>query len=503
MADIDKIKIGSTTYNISPSWNNITGKPSTYPSSSHTHTKSQITDFSHTHTKSEVGLGNVDNTADANKSVKYATTAGSANSVTWENVTGKPSTFTPGSHAHSSILDSANAHSTYFAYSKDGLNYDDYTWLAAWDNYELRAVNKSQFARADHTHNYLSNVATISGENTSNYPWRRIMSIPSTTGSWVDAVGTYYLSGNYHGGPYYLFRVAFRTNASYNGSLGNFQISVIATNSDPANLAIASYSVATDGVTTSYSDIFVKVPSYPRMTLTRLSAMDIRTINYYNSNEGNEASSRTEAYTEINGSGTGYASSELHSLSAYTYVNKGELSSKVNYANSAGSVPWGSVTNKPSTFPSDSHNHDDRYYTESEINDKLKKYLPLDGSSAMTGALDLTNTNNGIKMFKDRDGTPYYVTNIEAGSVILSGMNTASSGTTRTYSVKFHNGSKGSGSWYVVATATGSSSTFPEYVIVGVTNIDNSGFTIKARKIASSPGGSPDLNVDYVAIKYY
>ena len=37
---------------------------------------------SHTHTKSEVGLGNVDNTADANKSVKYATSAGSASSAT-------------------------------------------------------------------------------------------------------------------------------------------------------------------------------------------------------------------------------------------------------------------------------------------------------------------------------------------------------------------------------------------------------------------------------------
>lgn len=37
--------------------------------------------LTHTHTKSEVGLGNVDNTADANKSVKYATSAGSANNL--------------------------------------------------------------------------------------------------------------------------------------------------------------------------------------------------------------------------------------------------------------------------------------------------------------------------------------------------------------------------------------------------------------------------------------
>ena len=133
-------------------WSGVTGKPSTFTPSSHTHTKSQITDFAHTHTisdvsglqtaldgkattaqggkadtavqsvkigtkeyksgttvtlpaypttlpasdvsawakaaskptytKSEVGLGNVDNTADANKSVKYATSAGSASSAT-------------------------------------------------------------------------------------------------------------------------------------------------------------------------------------------------------------------------------------------------------------------------------------------------------------------------------------------------------------------------------------------------------------------------------------
>lgn len=40
--------------------------------------------------KSDIGLGSVDNTADANKSVKYATSAGSANSVAWGNVSGKP-----------------------------------------------------------------------------------------------------------------------------------------------------------------------------------------------------------------------------------------------------------------------------------------------------------------------------------------------------------------------------------------------------------------------------
>lgn len=66
-------------------WGNVSGKPSTY------------TPSSHTHAKSEVGLGNVDNTADSAKSVKYATSAGS---VPWSGVTGKPSTYAPSSHTH-------------------------------------------------------------------------------------------------------------------------------------------------------------------------------------------------------------------------------------------------------------------------------------------------------------------------------------------------------------------------------------------------------------------
>lgn len=75
-------------------WSGVTGKPTTFTPSSHKHTKSEITDFptsmpasdvygwakastKPSYTKSEIGLGNVDNTADSAKSVKYATSAGS------------------------------------------------------------------------------------------------------------------------------------------------------------------------------------------------------------------------------------------------------------------------------------------------------------------------------------------------------------------------------------------------------------------------------------------
>ena len=71
-------------------WSGVTGKPTSYPPASHNHDERYYTETEmnsklaekapkvHTHVKSEVGLGNVDNTADANKSVKYATSAGSS-----------------------------------------------------------------------------------------------------------------------------------------------------------------------------------------------------------------------------------------------------------------------------------------------------------------------------------------------------------------------------------------------------------------------------------------
>lgn len=89
-------------------WSTITGKPSVFPPSTHTHTLNQITDYvtptwanlsgkpstfapsAHTHTLSQI----TDYTA-----------------PTWANLSGKPSTFTPSAHTHtiSQITDIANA----------------------------------------------------------------------------------------------------------------------------------------------------------------------------------------------------------------------------------------------------------------------------------------------------------------------------------------------------------------------------------------------------------
>lgn len=66
-------------------WNAIGGKPSTFTPSSHTHTKSQITDFPSSMPASDV----------------YAwAKASSKPSYSWSEITSKPSTFTPSSHTH-------------------------------------------------------------------------------------------------------------------------------------------------------------------------------------------------------------------------------------------------------------------------------------------------------------------------------------------------------------------------------------------------------------------
>ena len=343
MASIDKIKIGNSTYDITTSWSSITDKPSSF------------TPANHSHTKSEVGLGNVDNTADANKNVNHANSAGSAN---------------------------------YFKYGRGAT-----------------LANSSSF-----TNNFCKD---IFGEENNN---------------------------NYH-------LVELRTN-----------------NQAPSCL-LGDYSsgIAWKGADT-YGSLMVKY----KTSEIRVSG-------------GNGANTNPNWTVDL--------------------VHSGNIGSQnVNYANSAGSVAWGNVTDKPSTFTPAPHYHDDRYYTEWEINDKLKKYLPLDGSSAMTGALDLTNSSDGIKICKTTNGTPYYVTNIQVGSVQMS-LN-SSSGSTNSNTVNFYNYSKGQGSWYIVTTVS-SSTTYPETVISCVSSISSKSFTVKIKRIASVSGGNPSCSIDYIAIKYY
>ena len=182
-------------------WGNVQGKPSTFTPSSHTHTKDQV------------GLGNVDNTADKNKSVKYATSAGtatnvsgtaadttvdaarhvwfsnnatetkrdyndalkynpksntitanitgsaaSANAVAWDKVTGKPSTFAPSSHTHT-IANVTGLQAALDGKSNNGHTHDDRYYTETEMDTKL-----SGKANISHGHSNL----TLFGTNTIN-----------------------------------------------------------------------------------------------------------------------------------------------------------------------------------------------------------------------------------------------------------------------------------------------------------------------------------------------
>lgn len=60
--------------------------------------------------------------------------------------------YAESAYAANVVKDSGDGGNTTFAYSKSGMNYSDYTWMAAWNGKELRAINKAQFAQASHSH---------------------------------------------------------------------------------------------------------------------------------------------------------------------------------------------------------------------------------------------------------------------------------------------------------------------------------------------------------------
>ena len=80
-------------------------------------------------------------------------------------------------------------------------------------------------------------------------------------------------------------------------------------------------------------------------------------------------------------SNTNYNAGNNSATTVYLPVQEGTIitsatigSQSVKYATSAGSagsVAWGNVSGKPSSYTPSSHTHDDRYYTETEINTKL------------------------------------------------------------------------------------------------------------------------------------
>ena len=75
-------------------------------------------------------------------------------------------------------------------------------------------------------------------------------------------------------------------------------------------------------------------------------------------------------------------------------------------AGMASSVPWSGVTGKPSSYTPSAHTHDNRYYTESEIDSKLSTKSPLIGSTSLSKlSSNVTFGDGGAFSITQNDGS--------------------------------------------------------------------------------------------------
>lgn len=89
------------------------------------------------------------------------------------------------------VKDIGNSSDTTFAYSKAGMNYVDYTWLAGWNGYELRAVNKNQFAIAGHSHSFINSVGVKNAQTGRNQIYGNVYSYNSNASAHTGMPTTY------------------------------------------------------------------------------------------------------------------------------------------------------------------------------------------------------------------------------------------------------------------------------------------------------------------------
>ena len=158
-------------------------------------------------TKSSVGLGNVDNTADSEKSVKYATSAGSANAVDWSKVNNKPTAYPPEAHNHddryytqfevdqkdSTISDAVNSLKSKFdAISTANDHYSTLQWVL---NYIMVKDNPGSNAAYKYGGKTFSQILDLNNMGVAQ------TGIAKVSGSWP------YYYGNF-GGVYYIPGIA-------------------------------------------------------------------------------------------------------------------------------------------------------------------------------------------------------------------------------------------------------------------------------------------------------
>ena len=469
-------------------WSGVTGKPSTYTPSSHTHTVSQISDFS-THVY-DATISRTANTvlaapngkagsasfralvaADIPSITKSKITdfpsslpasdvyawakASSKPSYSWGEITGKPSTYTPSSHNHT-VIQGTSSTSAVPGKANDGFCEFYYNVNNGLANNMPSSNNANAIISISrHAGDYTSQLGFSSNgnlyyrEGVGATVWKTILTSSNYTsytvtktgsgasGTWgINITGS---SGSCTG------NAATASNASkVNGHTVNSDVPSGAKFTDTntwrplgtaANTACAgndsrlsnsrpasdvySWAKASSKPSYSWSEITSKPSTFTPASHTHayipLSGGTI-TGSIIRSSGGSWISARNnvavrgtatgkDSWNPVVGqatpngywtignlasndnlafsytSNTNYNAGNNSATTVYLPVQEGTIitsatigSQSVKYATSAGSagsVAWGNVSGKPSSYTPSSHTHDDRYYTETEINTKL------------------------------------------------------------------------------------------------------------------------------------
>lgn len=373
---IDSSNIGSQSVNYANSagsvaWTNVSGKPSTYAPSSHTHTKSQITDFPSSLPASDV----------------YAwAKASSKPSYSWGEITGKPSTFAPSSHTHnyagsSSAGGAANSTNAInwvagneIRFAKPGYKSPQSLHIGwAWsDGSKIKLINEYIFDGGDGnktqvTASQFNGSLNGNASSASSVAWTNVSGRPSSLPasdvySWAKASSKPSYSWSEITSKPSTFTPASHTHAYIPLSGGTITGSII--RSSGGSWISARNNVAVRGTATgkdSWNPVVGQATPNGYWTIGNLASNDNLAFSYTsntNYNAGNN--SATTVYLPVQ-EGTIITSATIGSQSVKYATSAG----------SAGSVAWGNVSGKPSSYTPSSHTHDDRYYTETEINTKL------------------------------------------------------------------------------------------------------------------------------------
>ena len=400
-------------------WENVEGKPETFTPSSHTHTIAQITDF--------------------------------PKQWAWTDISGKPETFTPSSHTHiiSQITDIKNAQVARILPSElTSQDLDNYTYGSYAGKLFYGAGGntvQSKPSGVEHFGLFVMRTATgytgqlLAGNDLHLY-WRSSNTLSSASWNKVAFTTDNVASATKLQNARTLWGNSFDGTANIGGTLvplANNAYDLGSSSNKWRYLRLYGYnaswingksngSISIDSPSTSSSTYFpiirIKAQTGDVFNLGMLQSSQLSTHQFgfylYKKDQtanGTNASFYMKGDGNMHGSGSLLMAGDVVAYSTSTHdlmlpiasasalgavkigknidiAEDGTISVNID-GGTAGKVAWENVEGKPEAFKPEAHNHDDRYYTESESNSRFatKNQSPTVDLNTITGSGFMTN----------------------------------------------------------------------------------------------------------------